>query len=106
MGTATQPVTVQKMYPQEVALAKDVSEARGSLEHARDESPAVLGRWLHIACVALDRLEIRALWPPQMVEVLILHGSGDKLFDARGTHGLHSLWCELAQKSGVYPRLK
>merc|ERR1712087_812251 len=37
---------------------------------------------------------------------LILHGSGDKLFDVKGSHGLHSLWCDVAQKSGVYPRLK
>merc|ERR1712151_295391 len=37
---------------------------------------------------------------------LILHGSGDKLFDVRGSLGLHTIWNDLAQNSGVHPRLK
>merc|ERR1719291_1393583 len=37
---------------------------------------------------------------------LILHGSGDKLYSASGSHALHSMWCDLARQSGVYPRLK
>lgn len=37
---------------------------------------------------------------------LILHGGGDKLFTVHGSHGLHSVWCDAAQRSGVYPRLK
>jgi len=37
---------------------------------------------------------------------LILHGGGDKLFSVAGSHGLHSLWCDAAQNTGVYPRLK
>lgn len=37
---------------------------------------------------------------------LILHGGGDKLFSVTGSHGLHSLWCDAAQRTGVYPRLK
>jgi len=42
----------------------------------------------------------------QRVPALILHGSGDKLYSASGSHGLHSAWCDLARQSGVYPRLK
>mmetsp|Transcript_80061 Transcript_80061/g.259340 ORF Transcript_80061/g.259340 Transcript_80061/m.259340 type:complete len:408 (-) Transcript_80061:97-1320(-) len=37
---------------------------------------------------------------------LILHGSGDKLFAVQGSHGLHSVWCDAAQKRGIVPRLK
>lgn len=37
---------------------------------------------------------------------LILHGSGDKLFAVHGSHGLHSVWCETARRTGIYPRLK
>mmetsp|Transcript_63467 Transcript_63467/g.163331 ORF Transcript_63467/g.163331 Transcript_63467/m.163331 type:complete len:376 (-) Transcript_63467:168-1295(-) len=37
---------------------------------------------------------------------LILHGTGDKLFSVHGSHSLHSVWCDAAAKSGVYPRLK
>uniref|UniRef100_A0A7S1WHM2 Serine aminopeptidase S33 domain-containing protein n=1 Tax=Alexandrium catenella TaxID=2925 RepID=A0A7S1WHM2_ALECA len=40
------------------------------------------------------------------VPALILHGSGDKLFSVHGSHSIHSMWCDAAQRSGVYPRLK
>jgi len=37
---------------------------------------------------------------------LILHGTADQLYSAQGSHGLHSMWCEAAQRTGVFPRLK
>mmetsp|Transcript_40717 Transcript_40717/g.88972 ORF Transcript_40717/g.88972 Transcript_40717/m.88972 type:complete len:378 (-) Transcript_40717:68-1201(-) len=37
---------------------------------------------------------------------LILHGGGDQLFDVRGSHRLHSIWCDTAQRTGLFPRLK
>eukprot|EP00927_Polykrikos_kofoidii_P067288 TRINITY_DN62799_c0_g1_i1.p1 TRINITY_DN62799_c0_g1~~TRINITY_DN62799_c0_g1_i1.p1 ORF type:complete len:378 (+),score=61.91 TRINITY_DN62799_c0_g1_i1:154-1287(+) len=37
---------------------------------------------------------------------LVLHGSGDKLFAVAGSHGMHSMWCDAAQRTGIYPRLK
>jgi len=40
------------------------------------------------------------------VPALLLHGTGDKLYTAGGSHGFHSVWCDLARQSGVYPRLK
>merc|ERR1719401_1203726 len=42
----------------------------------------------------------------QRCPALLLHGSGDKLYTATGSHSLHSAWCDLARQSGVYPRLK
>jgi alpha-beta hydrolase superfamily lysophospholipase len=42
----------------------------------------------------------------QRAPALILHGTGDKLFSVHGSHSLHSVWCDLASKSGTYPRLK
>lgn len=42
----------------------------------------------------------------QRVPALILHGGGDKLYSAGGSHTLHSMWCDLARATGVYPRLK
>lgn len=46
---------------------------------------------------------------PQVFErapALIVHGGGDKLFTVAGSHGVHSMWCDAAQRTGVYPRLK
>uniref|UniRef100_A0A7S4RJ35 Serine aminopeptidase S33 domain-containing protein n=1 Tax=Alexandrium monilatum TaxID=311494 RepID=A0A7S4RJ35_9DINO len=40
------------------------------------------------------------------VPALMLHGSGDKLFAVHGSHSIHSIWCDAAQTTGVYPRLK
>lgn len=40
------------------------------------------------------------------VPALILHGSGDRLFAVGGSHMIHSTWCDAAQASGKYPRLK
>jgi len=37
---------------------------------------------------------------------LILHGGGDALFAVTGSHSLHSIWCDAAQRTGTYPRLK
>jgi len=37
---------------------------------------------------------------------LILQGGADKLFTVDGSHSLHSCWCNTAQRTGVYPRLK
>merc|ERR1711957_568473 len=37
---------------------------------------------------------------------LILHGNADRLFAVEGAHSIHSVWCDLAQKSGAFPRLK
>lgn len=42
----------------------------------------------------------------QRLPALILHGGADKLFEVKGSHGVHSVWCDAAQRSGVYPRLK
>jgi len=40
------------------------------------------------------------------VPALILHGSADGLFAIAGSHSIHSVWCDAAQRSGQYPRLK
>lgn len=42
----------------------------------------------------------------QRAPALLLHGGGDKLYAASGSHGMHSVWCDVARQSGVYPRLK
>jgi len=50
----------------------------------------------------------------QSCPALILHGGADKLFAAKGSQSLHSLWCEIAKAqagfsgrtSDIYPRLK
>mmetsp|Transcript_59329 Transcript_59329/g.164054 ORF Transcript_59329/g.164054 Transcript_59329/m.164054 type:complete len:405 (+) Transcript_59329:55-1269(+) len=42
----------------------------------------------------------------ERVPALLLHGTGDRLFAVHGTHDLHSVWCDVARRSGVYPRLK
>lgn len=42
----------------------------------------------------------------QRSPALILHGTGDKLYTAGGSHGVHSAWCDIARQTGVYPRLK
>lgn len=42
----------------------------------------------------------------ERVPALILHGNGDGLFSVSGSHGVHSAWCDAAQQTGQYPRLK
>lgn len=42
----------------------------------------------------------------ERVPALILHGNGDGLFSVTGSHSVHSVWCDAAQRSGHYPRLK
>lgn len=42
----------------------------------------------------------------QRANALILHGTGDKLYSAGGSHGVHSTWCDVARQTGAYPRLK
>jgi len=42
----------------------------------------------------------------ERVPSLILHGNGDSLFSVSGSHSVHSVWCDAAQRSGHYPRLK
>lgn len=42
----------------------------------------------------------------QCIPALILHGSGDKLYCHSGSHFVHSIWCDKAQSTGIYPRLK
>eukprot|EP00928_Gymnodinium_smaydae_P024188 TRINITY_DN19654_c0_g1_i1.p1 TRINITY_DN19654_c0_g1~~TRINITY_DN19654_c0_g1_i1.p1 ORF type:complete len:379 (-),score=67.12 TRINITY_DN19654_c0_g1_i1:74-1210(-) len=42
----------------------------------------------------------------ECVPALLLHGGGDKLFSVGGSHGVHSLWCDAASRTRVYPRLK
>jgi len=42
----------------------------------------------------------------ERVPALILHGNGDALFSVSGSHSVHSAWCDAAQRSGHFPRLK
>jgi len=42
----------------------------------------------------------------QRAHALILHGTGDKLYSAVGSHGVHSTWCDIARQTGACPRLK
>jgi len=42
----------------------------------------------------------------ERVPALILHGGADSLFAVHGSHGIHSTWCDAAQRTGIYPRLK
>lgn len=49
----------------------------------------------------VDRAEVFERCP-----ALIMQGGGDRLFAVHGSHNVHRTWCDLAQRSGVYPRLK
>lgn len=42
----------------------------------------------------------------QRAPALILHGSGDKLYSAGGSHAIHSVWCDVSRQTGICPRLK
>jgi len=42
----------------------------------------------------------------ERVPALILHGNCDGLFSTSGSHSIHSIWCDAAQQTGNYPRLK
>jgi alpha-beta hydrolase superfamily lysophospholipase len=55
-----------------------------------------------------DMVENVSLHPDvfERIPALILHGSGDGLFSVTGSHSVHSAWCDAAQRSGNYPRLK
>mmetsp|Transcript_51725 Transcript_51725/g.168105 ORF Transcript_51725/g.168105 Transcript_51725/m.168105 type:complete len:377 (+) Transcript_51725:113-1243(+) len=90
--TSRDPDTAERMC-RDVLCWRQGYRARvlSEIVHEQSELPNLLA----------ERSDIFSVSP-----ALILHGSGDKLYSAIGSHSLHSQWCDLARASGVYPRLK